>query len=123
MIYTNTRPAEHSGIRTAYSAHITGVKKRVFTADQIISAVCRYFDIEKWKLLGGSRFRRISDARFIAMYLMRKKTSMSLKNIGEELGSRHHTTVMHALLFIEDQLSMPKTNNFFTHIQNINTQL
>jgi chromosomal replication initiator protein len=35
-------------------------------------------------------------ARQIAMYLCRELTDMSLPKIGQELGGRDHTTVIHA---------------------------
>ena len=46
-------------------------------------------------------------ARQIAMYLIRRMTSLSLKEIGREFEGRDHTTVMHSIERVENLM---KTN-------------
>ena len=48
------------------------------------------------ELTSKSRTRTLVTARQIAMYLCRELTDMSLPKIGQELGGRDHTTVIHA---------------------------
>ena len=40
--------------------------------------------------------------RSIAMYLIRRMTNLSLKEIGKEFEGRDHTTVLHSIERIED---------------------
>ncbi|GAA1742212.1 chromosomal replication initiator protein DnaA [Rothia terrae] len=66
------------------------------TASQVLTATATYFDVTLDELQSKSRTRTLVTARQIAMYLLRELTDMSLPRIGQELGGRDHTTVMHA---------------------------
>ena len=66
------------------------------TAPTILGQTAAYFDISLDELKSKSRTRTLVTARQIAMYLLRELTDMSLPKIGQELGGRDHTTVMHA---------------------------
>ncbi|MDO5618979.1 chromosomal replication initiator protein DnaA [Kocuria sp.] len=66
------------------------------TAATILGQTAAYFDISLDELKSKSRTRTLVTARQIAMYLLRELTDMSLPKIGQELGGRDHTTVMHA---------------------------
>lgn len=65
------------------------------TVDQIITAVAKFYRMEEKVLIGRGRSKDVSAARHMAMYLAREETGASLPHIGEVLGSRDHTTVMH----------------------------
>lgn len=66
------------------------------TAATILGQTSAYFDVSLEELRSKSRNRTLVTARQIAMYLLRELTDMSLPKIGQELGGRDHTTVMHA---------------------------
>jgi chromosomal replication initiator protein len=65
------------------------------TMDQIVDTVGGYFSVATEELLGKRRTREIAIARQVAMFLARDLTTMSLPQIGQALGGRDHTTVMH----------------------------
>ena len=71
-------------------------KKRTVTPERIAKAVSEYFGVGMDQLKGQKRDRAIVVPRKIAMYLMRAETDVSLIRIGEELGGRDHSTVLHA---------------------------
>jgi chromosomal replication initiator protein len=71
-------------------------KKRTVTPERIARAVSEYFGVGMDQLKGQKRDRAIVVPRQIAMYLMRAETDVSLIRIGEELGGRDHSTVLHA---------------------------
>ncbi|MFA5954273.1 MAG: chromosomal replication initiator protein DnaA [Patescibacteria group bacterium] len=70
----------------------------------LIEVVCRYYSINHSDLLGKSRKRELVVPRQISMYLLREETQASFPSIGQEIGKRDHTTVMHAYEKIKDQL-------------------
>ncbi|WP_077488026.1 chromosomal replication initiator protein DnaA [Sinomonas mesophila] len=66
------------------------------TAEQILAETAAYFKLTVEELNSKSRTRTLVTARQIAMYLCRELTDMSLPKIGQVLGGRDHTTVIHA---------------------------
>ncbi len=72
------------------------------TIQNILQAVAEYFNISIEQLKGKGRSQEIAVPRQIAMYLARTLTDLSLPKIGEELGGRDHTTVLHAYEKIQE---------------------
>jgi len=72
------------------------------TADVIIDEVCKFYNINPEVLRGQGKTKDIAIARQIAMYLIRRMTNLSLKEIGKEFEGRDHTTVLYSIERIED---------------------
>ncbi len=73
--------------------------------DVVINTVITELKVNLEDLQGSSRRREISQARQIAMYLMRQHTSLSLPKIGEALGGKDHSTVVYSCEKIAQQLA------------------
>ncbi len=73
---------------------------REIPAELILSETASYFSLTRADLVGKSRSRPLTNARHVAMYLVRECTGLSLLKIGE-LFERDHTTVMHGLKKVE----------------------
>ena len=65
------------------------------TVDQVVSAVCKFYQVTEEAMSSSSRSRTISYPRQIAMYLARTETDASLPQIGTRLGNRDHTTMLY----------------------------
>ena len=67
------------------------------TPDLIIDAVCEQYNykITPEDIKGTNKSRDISYPRQICMYLCNKYTDLSLASIGQALGNKDHTTVLH----------------------------
>lgn len=72
------------------------------SADAIIKEVGKFYNIPAHDIKGQSRTKDTVLARQVAMYEIRRMTSLSLKEIGQEFGGRDHTTVMHSIERIEE---------------------
>ena len=83
-------------------------EQKVITPDYIISVVAEHYHVTVADLCGNKRSSKIVMPRQIAMYLCRDIIDTSLKTIGKNLGDRDHTTVMHGIEKIENEL---KTND------------
>ncbi len=66
----------------------------------IISQVCKFYSIDETVLRGSLKNKGTAEARQIAMYLIRKLTSLSLPDIGKEF-ARDHSTVLHSIRKVE----------------------
>jgi chromosomal replication initiator protein len=75
---------------------ITDEGAQEITSATILGQTAAYFKLSMEELTSKSRTRTLVTARQIAMYLCRELTDMSLPKIGQELGGRDHTTVIHA---------------------------
>ncbi len=67
------------------------------TIDGILTAVAESTGISITEIVGDKRSRSIVESRHLAMYLARELTDSSLPKIGERIGNRDHTTVLHAV--------------------------
>lgn len=63
---------------------------------RIAQRTARHFRLPLAELKGPSRRRAVTTARGVAAYLARQLTGCSLEAIGEFLGGRDHTTILHA---------------------------
>ncbi len=71
---------------------------------QILNYISKDLKVSKKLLLGKSRSQDVAAARQIIMFLTRKLTNLSLKNIGKELGGRDHSTVIHACKLVDERV-------------------
>jgi chromosomal replication initiator protein len=62
---------------------------------QITRCIADYYHIPESVLRGRQRERAVVVPRQIAMFLMRQETDASTTDIGNELGGRDHTTILH----------------------------
>ena len=67
----------------------------------ILDETAAYFTLSTGDLMSKSRSRPLTQARHIAMYLMRENTGLSLMKIGEIFGGRDHTTALHGIKKVE----------------------
>ncbi len=93
---------------------LTNPKRRHITSKQILNTAASFYNISIKDLIGQSRKRELAFPRQIAMYLMREEIRMSYPQIGNELGNRDHTTVIHACT---------KINREITENENLNHEI
>ena len=100
---------------------ITDAGGAEITAAQVLATTAAYFDVSIDDLRSKSRTRTLTNARQIAMYLLRELTDMSLPRIGQELGGRDHTTVMHAVRKVSAQ--MPERHVTFNQVTELTNKI
>ena len=76
--------------------------KEVMTTTNIINTVCQFYNIPKNDLLGKKKNRELVEPRQICIYLITELMSVPLVTIGQAMGGRDHTTVIHARDKISD---------------------
>ena len=86
-------------------------KYNPYNTNDVVSiqkAVADYYGITVEMLKGKKRSNNIAYPRMVAMYLCRMLTDQSFPRIGLEFGGRDHSTVIHGVDKIEDDLKSNK---------------
>ena len=78
--------------------------KKIITPETIINMVAEQFDITSADIIGNKRSSKIVYPRQIAMYLCRNMLDIPLTQVGSYIGNRDHTTVIHGINKIQDEL-------------------
>ena len=79
------------------------IKKKAIDLEDVSKAIQKYYDLSLADLKSKKRIREVSFARQMAMFLMKKHTNKSLRDIGMFFGGRDHSTVLHSIEKIELQ--------------------
>lgn len=98
---TNNCPIDAGLVDELLAEHLPDEKA---TLRRIASAVAKHFEIPLSALKGDCRQRNLVTARGVAVHLSRQLTSASFATIGELLGKRDHTTVLHSARKIAEQI-------------------
>lgn len=70
-------------------------RRHSLTPSHILDTVALHYGVRVDELIGRDRSQNITMPRQMAMYLVREETDASLPEIGQLIGGRDHTTVMH----------------------------
>lgn len=75
----------------------TEEKRGHLHSDDIIKAVCSFFQVKPTLLKGPKRDASIVNARQVCMFLLKSELGMTFSEIGNVLGGRDHTTIMYGV--------------------------
>ena len=81
-------------------------KLRPVSSKQITEKVAKYFNLSVKEMCSKSRVSNIKTARQVTMFLLSKELSLSTNKIAQEVGVKDHTTVMHGIKKIENDLKL-----------------
>ncbi|MDO8604121.1 MAG: chromosomal replication initiator protein DnaA [bacterium] len=74
----------------------TSKPKKLLSVKEIVKVVCDFYNIEEAFVYEKTRRKEVLKPRQIAMFLLREDFNISYPTIGQKLGGRDHTTVMHS---------------------------
>ncbi len=87
------------------------------TADVILKATADLFGFRIEDIIGPRRQRPLVKARQVSMYVFRELTELSYPDIARVFGGRDHTTAIHAVQKITQQMAeQPETFNQITEL-------
>ncbi len=75
------------------------------TVEKIIDEVAHTYGVTSDDIRSSKRNSTISNARQVAIYVVREITSLSMKSIGDEFGGRDHSTIVYAINQIEKNMN------------------
>jgi chromosomal replication initiator protein len=100
---------------------LTERQPRPITPKVILEATSQLFDFPVEELLSRSRSRPLVTARQIAMYVCRELTDLSFPQIAKAFAKGDHTTVMHAVQKIENQ--MKERRQIYDQVQELSQKV
>ena len=71
-----------------------------------MKTVADFYNIEENSIYEKTRKKEIIKPRQIIMYILREEFNISYPAIGEKLGGRDHTTVMHSCEKIKNDMAL-----------------
>jgi chromosomal replication initiator protein len=74
------------------------------TSHEVMAVVTQHYGVTADALRGKARDHGVAWPRQVAMYLMREVTPCSLEQIGDYLGGRDHTTIMHGCAHVAREI-------------------
>ena len=85
------------------------VDNKPLTVDDILEKVCDHFNVSQQQVFSRSRKRDYVVVRQVSMYLAQKYTKMPASRIGQLIGGRDHSTVIHSCSTVEQRLKVDKS--------------
>ncbi len=89
-------------LRDTFSSPLSGT----ITVDTIQKVVADHYSISISDIKGKKKDKKTVLPRQIALYIARQLTEYSTTDLGNEFGGRDHTTVMHSVEKIEEQMKI-----------------
>jgi len=85
--------------------------QRTISIKDVLKIIAGFYNIDEHVLCEKTRRKEVVKPRQIIMYILREDFNISYPYIGQKLGGRDHTTVMHAYEKIKEEI---KQNNLVT---------
>jgi chromosomal replication initiator protein len=85
------------------------IDNKPLTVDDILEKVCNHYQVEQQHVFSKSRKRDYVIVRQVSMYLAQKYTKMPASRIGQLIGGRDHSTVIHSCSTVEQRLKIDKS--------------
>jgi chromosomal replication initiator protein len=80
--------------------------KKLVSTKEVVKTVAEFYNIEEQLIYDKTRKKEIIKPRQVIMYILREDFNISYPAIGEKLGGRDHTTVMHSCDKIKNDLKL-----------------
>ena len=96
----------HADVRALIKHNVK--PSRGISVDEVVRRIAQYYEIPEKSIYEKTRKKEVVKPRQIIMYVLREEFSVSYPSIGEKLGGRDHTTVIHSCEKIKEEM---KGNN------------
>lgn len=83
--------------------------KKMVSVKDVVKVVSEYYGIEEGAIYNKTRRKEIVKARQIVMFILREDFGASFPLIGQKLGGKDHTTVIHSCLKIKEEIKTDPT--------------
>lgn len=89
------------------------------SVEEVVHRIASYYEIAEKSIYEKTRKKEVVKPRQVIMYILREEFNVSYPSIGEKLGGRDHTTVIHSCEKIKEEIK--KNNVLESEIDHIRT--
>jgi chromosomal replication initiator protein len=94
----------HADVRALIKHNVK--PNRGVSVEEVVRRIAQYYEIPEKSIYEKTRKKEVVKPRQIIMYMLREEFSVSYPSIGEKLGGRDHTTVIHSCEKIKEEVKM-----------------
>lgn len=95
----------HADVRALIKHNVK--PNRGVSIDEVVRRIAAYYEVAEKSIYEKTRKKEVVRPRQVIMYVLREEFNVSYPSIGEKLGGRDHTTVIHSCEKIKEEV---KTN-------------
>ena len=85
--------------------------KKTVAIKDVVKVVAEFYNVDEESIYNKTRRKEVVHPRQVVMYILREDFGISFPSIGEKLGGRDHTTVIHSYEKVKNEV---KTNTVLT---------
>jgi chromosomal replication initiator protein len=90
------------------------------SVDEVVRRISQYYEIPEKSIYEKTRKKEVVKPRQIIMYILREEFNISYPSIGEKLGGRDHTTVIHSCEKIKQEMKgSPSLEQEVEHVRGL----
>ncbi len=93
---------------------------RGVSMEEVVRRIAQYYEVTEKSIYEKTRKKEVVKPRQIIMYILREEFSVSYPSIGEKLGGRDHTTVIHSCEKIKEEIKKnPVLEQELEHVRSL----
>ena len=92
----------HADVRALIKHNVK--PSRGVSVDEVVRRIAGYYEVAEKSIYEKTRKKEVVKPRQIIMYILREEFNVSYPSIGEKLGGRDHTTVIHSCEKIKEEV-------------------
>lgn len=99
--------------------HTTKPNKNI-SVTEVVKKISEYYEVEEQNIYKKTRKKEVVRPRQVIMYILREDFAISYPSIGEKLGGRDHTTVIHSCEKVKNEIKTdPVLDQEINHVRTL----
>lgn len=88
--------------------------------EEVVRRIAQYYEVPEKSIYEKTRKKEVVKPRQVIMYILREEFSISYPSIGDKLGGRDHTTVIHSCEKIKEEMKrIPSLEQEIEHVRSL----
>jgi chromosomal replication initiator protein len=83
--------------------------KKNVSIKEVVAGISNFYNVDETSIYEKTRRKEVVKARQVVMYILREDFNISFPLIGQKLGGKDHTTVIHSCLKVKNELKKNTT--------------